>query len=166
MICEREREREIERAPLFPSGSFLCYFLPQNKIFFFFLFFLFSFSNTPSQRRAAQERDPFSLLSFPFLSFPLLSFPFYFVCVCVNMNAKAVFLDHVFMLSFIPKSPSDFCPFVSLSIPAEYGANWWRSCIVFWSRTQSPRVKTQHPYTPIMTLLGNPTDPDPFAFDY
>ena len=144
MICERERERDRESTP-FPFWIFPLLFPSTKQNLFFFLFFLFPFSNTPSQRRAAQERDPFSLLSFPFLSFPLLSFPFYFVCVCVNMNAKAVFLDHVFMLSFIPKSPSDFCPFVSLSIPAEYGANWWRSCIVFWSRTQSPRVKTQHP---------------------
>ena len=143
MICEREREREIERAPLFPSGSFLCYFLPQNKIFFFFCFFCFPFPIR--QANAAQHKREILFPFSPFLSFPLLSFPFYFVCVCVNMNAKAVFLDHVFMLSFIPKSPSDFCPFVSLSIPAEYGANWWRSCIVFWSRTQSPRVKTQHP---------------------
>ena len=143
---ERERERDRESTP-FPFWIFPLLFPSTKQNLFFFLFFFVSlFQYAKPTPRSTRERSFFpSLLSFPFLSFPLLSFPFYFVCVCVNMNAKAVFLDHVFMLSFIPKSPSDFCPFVSLSIPAEYGANWWRSCIVFWSRTQSPRVKTQHP---------------------
>lgn len=114
-----ERDIERERAPLFPSGSFLCYFLPQNKIIFLFLFFLVSFSNTPNQRRAAQERDPFSLLSFPFLSSPLLSYPFYFVCVCVLIwtQKQSSLTTYLCYLSF-PNHPPIFAPlFPFLSLP-------------------------------------------------
>ena len=75
----RERERDRESTP-FPFWIFPLLFPSTKQNLFFFCFFLFPFSNTPSQRRAAQERDPFSLLSFPFLSSPL--FPFLF-CVCV-----------------------------------------------------------------------------------
>ena len=162
----REREREIERAPLFPSGSFLCYFLPQNKIFFFFCFFLFPFSNTPSQRRAAQERDPFSRLSFPFLSIPLLSFPFYFVCVCVLIwtQKQCSLTTYLCYLSF-PNHPPIFAhlfPFLSLPNTVLIGGG----VVLCFGLGLNHHESKLNTHRRRLWLLGNPTDPDPFAFDY
>ena len=162
----RERERDRESTP-FPFWIFPLLFPSTKQNLFFFLFFLFPFSNTPSQRRAAQERDPFSLLSFPLLSFPFLSsLSLFILCVCVLIwtQKQCSLTTYLCYLSF-PNHPPIFAhlfPFLSLPNTVLIGGG----VVLCFGLGLNHHESKLNTHRRRLWLLGNPTDPDPFAFDY